>query len=161
MPEGMSAAELAELIRATSAQMERLLATLSVEQMNRPGAVGVWSVKDVLAHLAYWQRYAGGLLSAAARGAQPDLDGDDETERNNASVVSQYYQRPLASVIADWQAAREDLLDQLEQISDADLSDPNRFAWNDGRTLLDRIIGNSYEHEQEHIAQIRDWLRNR
>ncbi len=161
MAERMTAAELAALIRTTSARMDLLLATLSVEQMNQPGAVGVWSVKDVLAHLAYWQRYAAGLLIAVARGEQPDLDSDDETERNNASVVAQYYQRSLASVIADWQAAREDLLDQIEQISDADLNDPDRFAWNDGRPLLERIVGNSYEHEQEHIEQIREWLRNR
>jgi hypothetical protein len=119
----------------------------------------VWSVKDVLAHLAYWQRYAAALLLAAARGETPNLDGDDETERNNASVVAQYYQRSLAATMADWQAAREDLLELLEQTSDADLNDPNRFVWSDGRTLLDRIAGNSYDHEQEHIGQIREWLR--
>lgn len=160
MAEPMSAAQLAATIRTTSARMELLLATISVEQMNQPGAVGVWSVKDVLAHLAYWQRYAAELLSAAARGVQPALDGDDETERSNASVVAQYYQRPLASALADWQAAREDLLDQLDQISDADLNDPDRFAWSDGRTLLDRVAGNSYDHEQEHIDQIREWLQH-
>jgi len=159
MTERMTAADVVVLIRETSTQLERLLAQLSVEQMNQPGAVGVWSVKDVLAHLAYWQRYGAALLTAAARGETPNLEGDDETERNNASVVGQYYQRSLAATIADWQAAREDLLDQLEQVSDADLNDPDRFAWNNGRTLLDRVAGNSYDHEREHIEQIREWMR--
>jgi hypothetical protein len=58
-------------------------------------------------------------------------------------------------VIADWQAAREDLLDQLK---DADLNDPARFAWSNGITLLDHIAGSSYAHEQEHIEQIREWM---
>jgi len=155
----MRVADVKALIRDTSLELEGLLAQMSVEQMNRQGAVGVWSVKDVLAHLAYWQRYAAALLLAAARGETPNLDGDDETERNNASVVAQYYQRSLAATMADWQAAREDLLELLEQTSDADLNDPNRFVWSDGRTLLDRIAGNSYDHEQEHIGQIREWLR--
>ena len=158
MTERMDVADVVALIRTTSARMERLLAQLSVEQMNVPGAVGVWSVKDVVAHLAFWQRYAASLLTAAIRGETPDLDGDDETERSNASVVAQYYQRPLGAVIAEWQAAREELLDQLEQVSDEDLNDPTRFAWSDGRSLLDRIAGNSYEHEQEHIEQIRAWM---
>ena len=158
MAERMNAADVVGLIRETSAQLERLLAQLSVDQMNRPGAVGVWSVKDVLAHLAYWQCYAAAILITAARGETPNLDGDDETERNNASVVAQYYQRSLAATIADWQAAREDLLDQLEQLSDADLNDPDHFTWSNGRTLLDRLAGNSYEHEQEHIEQIREWM---
>jgi uncharacterized protein (TIGR03083 family) len=159
MADRMNAADVAALIRDTSVELERLLAQLSVEQMNQPGAVGVWSVKDVLAHLAYWQRHAAAILAAIARGETPNLDGDDGTERNNASVVAQYYQRSLAATIADWQAAREDLLDQLEPISDADLNDPERFAWSDDRTLLDRIAGNSYDHEQEHIEQIREWMK--
>ena len=154
----MNAADVVALISETSSELERLLAQLSVEQMNRPGAVGVWSVKDVLAHLAYWQHYMAAILAAAAQGATPNLDGDDETERNNASAMAQYYQRSLAAPIADWQAAREDLLEQLEQVSDADLNDPERFTWSNGRTLFERIADNSFDHEQEHIAQIREWM---
>jgi uncharacterized protein (TIGR03083 family) len=159
MADRMNVANVATLIHETSTELERLLAQLSVEQMNQPGVVGVWSVKDVLAHLAYWQRYVVAILRAIACGETPILEGDDETERNNASAVAQYYQRSLAATIADWHAAREDLLDQLEQISDDDLNDSERFAWSNGRTLLDRIAGSSYDHEQEHIEQIREWMR--
>ena len=160
MADQMNVADAVARIREASSRMERLLSQLSVEQMNVPGAVGVWSVKDVVAHLANWQRYAAALIAAAMRGETPDLVGDDETERSNASVVAQYYQRPLAAVIAEWQAAREDLLDQLEQLSDADLNDPNRFAWSDGHSLLEHIAGSSYAHEIEHIEQLREWIRS-
>ena len=158
MSERMGVAELAALIRETSTRLELLLAQLSVAEMNRPGAVGVWSVKDVLAHLAFWERHAVNTLRAVARGETPALSADDETERKNASVVAQYYQRPLATVIADWQQAREELLDAIENLDDADLNDPNRFPWSAGQSLLDRIAGNSYDHEQEHIEQIREWI---
>jgi uncharacterized protein (TIGR03083 family) len=160
MAEQMSVAELSALIRATSTRLELLLAQLSVAEMNLPGAVGVWSVKDVLAHLAFWNRYAINLLHSIARGETPELGADDETERNNASVVAQYYQRPLAAVIADWQQAREELLDALEDLDDLDLNDPDRFPWSEGRSLLDRIAGNSFDHEQEHIEQIREWMKS-
>ena len=158
MAEQMSVAELSALIRATSTRLELLLAQLSVAEMNQPGAVGVWSVKDVLAHLAFWNRYAMNVLHSIARGETPELGADDETERNNASVVAQYYQRPLAAVIADWQQAREDLLDAIEDLDDEALNNPNYFPWSAGRSLLDRIGGNSFEHEQEHIEQIRAWM---
>jgi uncharacterized protein (TIGR03083 family) len=160
MSDRMSVAELTALIRATSTRMELLLSQLSVEQFNQPGAVGVWSVKDVLAHIAFWERYTVNMLQAVARGKTPDLLADDSTERSNASVVAQYYQRPLAAVIADWQQAREDLLEALEDLDDAALNEPDRFPWSVGRTLLDRISGNSFDHEQEHIEQIRAWMRN-
>jgi uncharacterized protein (TIGR03083 family) len=160
MTDRMSVAELTALIRATSTRMELLLSQLSVEQFNQPGAVGVWSVKDVLAHIAFWERYAVNMLKAVARGKTPDLLADDSTERSNASVVAQYYQRPLAAVIADWQQAREDLLEALEDLDDADLNDPDRFPWSAGRSLLDRISGNSFDHEQEHIEQIQAWMKS-
>src|SRR5689334_18871852 len=161
MAERMSVAELAAQIRATSTRMELLLAQLSVAEINRPGAVGVWSVKDVLAHIAFWERYAISTIQASARGQAPEIGVDDETERINASVVAQYYQRSLASLIADWQQAREDLLDAIEDLDDADLNDPDRFPWSEGRSLLDRISGNSFGHEQEHIEQIQAWMGER
>jgi hypothetical protein len=158
MSDPMSVAQLSALIRSTSTRLELLLAQLNVEQMNQPGAVGVWSVKDVLVHVAFWERYAVNIIRAAVDGETPNLVADDQTERSNASVVAQYYQRALSAVIADWQAAREELLEWIEDLSDEDLNDVERFPWSGGRTLLDHIATSSYEHEQEHIDQIRAWM---
>jgi uncharacterized damage-inducible protein DinB len=155
----MNAAELAALIRQTSTELELLVARLNVAQMNQPGAVGVWSVKDVLAHIAFWERYGTNVIKAARRGETPQLDAEDSTESRNASVVAQYYLAPIGAVIASWNEAREDLLEQIQGLSEADLNDPDRFPWSEGRTLLDRIAGNSYAHEQEHIEQIRAWMQ--
>jgi uncharacterized damage-inducible protein DinB len=156
----MDAIQLATIIRDTAKKLELLVARLSVAQMNQPGAVGVWSVKDVLAHLAFWQRYAASLARAAAEGEVPRLDVDDETESRNASVVAQYYLAPMGAVLASWNEAREELLEQIRDLSEEDLNDPRRFVWSEGRTLLDRIAGNSYAHEQEHIEQIRAWIES-
>jgi uncharacterized damage-inducible protein DinB len=160
MTEWMGAAQLRDLIRATNMRLDLLLSGLNVDQMNQPGAVGVWSVKDVIAHIAFWERYATGIVHAVLEGETPVLDAEDLTETRNASVVAQYYQRPLGAVIAEWHAARGELLDALADISDEELNDPQRMAWSDGRTLLDRVAGNSYQHEQEHIDQIREWMRS-
>ena len=157
--EEMDVTELASLIRTTSTRLELLISRLSVAQMNQPGAVGIWSVKDVLAHIAFWERHAVDVLRAARRGEAPPLAVEDETESRNASVVAQYYLAPLSAVIAAWSSAREELLEELQDISDADLNDPYRFPWSQGRTLLDRIADNSYAHEQEHIDQIRSWMQ--
>jgi uncharacterized protein (TIGR03083 family) len=160
MADWLGAREVISRIRETNTRLELLLAQLNVDQMNQPGAVGVWSVKDVLAHLAFWERYAADLLDAIERGETPTLDAEDLTETRNASVVAQYYQRPLSAVVAEWRAASEELIDLLAGLSAEDLNDPERFGWSDGRSLLDRIAGNSYEHEQEHIDQIRAWMRS-
>jgi hypothetical protein len=158
MAERMEKTRLIELIRATSTKMELLLTQLNVEQMNQPGAVGVWSVKDVVAHIAFWERYAIRLLEAVERGETPELAAEDDTETRNASVVAQYYLRPLSAVLADWHEAREDLIELLAVTPDEVLND-GQYSWNDGRPLWERVAGNSYEHEQEHIDQIRAWMQ--
>jgi hypothetical protein len=155
----MDSTELAALIRATSTELELLIARLTVAEMNQPGAVGVWSVKDVLAHIAFWERYAVRVLKAARCGETPEFDVEDSTESRNASVVAQYYLTPMGAVIAGWHEAREELLEQIVGLSEADLNDPDRYAWNEGRSLLDRISANSYAHEREHIDQIRAWMK--
>jgi hypothetical protein len=158
MAEWKQNVRLIESIHHTNMQLEMLLTHLSVAQMNQPGAVGVWSVKDVLAHIAFWERYALRLLHAAARGETPDLEADDDTETRNASVVAQYYQRSLSAVLADWHDARQELIEQLAATSDEDLNDPGRYHWTRGVPLWRRIAWDSYEHEQEHIDQIRSWM---
>jgi hypothetical protein len=155
----MDTTELTMLIRATSTELELLLSRLTVAEMNQPGAVGVWSVKDALAHIAFWERYAVRIIKAVRRGETPQLDAEDSTESRNASVVAQYYLTPMGAVIASWNEAREDLLDQIAGLSDIDLNDPDRFPWSEGRSLVDRIAANSYEHEREHIEQIREWMK--
>ncbi|HEX5688846.1 MAG TPA: maleylpyruvate isomerase N-terminal domain-containing protein, partial [Roseiflexaceae bacterium] len=107
----MNATELAELIRANAKELELLVSQLSVAQLNQPGAVGSWSVKDVLAHLAFWQRYGAALARAAHSGEAPQLDVnlDDTTESRNASVVAQYYLASTGAILARWSEAREEL----------------------------------------------------
>jgi hypothetical protein len=156
---GMDAKQLAALILETTTELELLIARLTVAQMNQPGAVGVWSVKDALVHIAFWERYAASIVKAARCGEMPQLNVEDETESRNASVVAQYYLAPMGAVIASWNEAREELLEQIGGLSEADLNDPDRFPWSEGRSLLDRIADNSYEHEREHIAQIRSWMQ--
>jgi hypothetical protein len=155
----MDSTELAALIRATSTELELLLSRLTVAEMNQSGAVGVWSVKDALAHIAFWERYIVRVVKAARCGETPQLDAEDSTESRNASVVAQYYLTPMGAVVASWNEAREDLLDQLAGLPQEDLNDPDRFPWSEGRSLLERIAANSYEHEREHIEQIRAWMR--
>src|SRR5262245_17319751 len=127
----MDAAELVALIGKTSTELELLVAQLTVAQMNQPGAVGVWSVKDVLAHITFWERHALSIVKAAQRGETPQLDVEDETESRNASVVAQYYLTPIGAVLAGWTAARDDLLEQIAGLSAAELNDPDHFTWSE------------------------------
>jgi len=44
------------LMQTEHSKLEALLNSLNEEQMLRPDVVGTWSVKDVLAHLTWWEQ---------------------------------------------------------------------------------------------------------
>ena len=59
-----------DLLRQLDAAYQRFGATLdrfSAEQTTAPNVVGIWTPKDVLAHMLYWQRLPVHELNAALR----------------------------------------------------------------------------------------------
>ena len=68
----MDKTELLAMIQSDRAQFDGLLATLSAEQMCQATLENDWSVKDVLAHIAAWERKCVGWIQAGFRGEKPD-----------------------------------------------------------------------------------------
>lgn len=78
---------ISDLMRAEHARLEALLAGVSDERSIEPGAFGAWSVKDMLAHITFWEQ----RLVAYINGARESLirPGEDEAaaiDRINAGV---------------------------------------------------------------------------
>ena len=154
----MDKATLIARIQDGRREMEALLAQLSEAQMVEAGIAEGWSVKDLLSHITYWERDTVDVLKAAARGETPYLTGPEETDARNAEAVARNRDRPAAAVVADYFQTIDDLIAQVETLSEADLTDPNRFPWEEGKPLWKHIAGESYAHEHEHREQIRAWL---
>ena len=154
----MDKATLITKIQDGRREMEALLAQLSEAQLVEPGVADGWSIKDLLSHITYWERDTVDVLKAAARGETPYLTGPEETDARNAEAVARNRERPVAAVIADYFQTIDDLIAQVETLSERDLSDPDRFPWEAGKPLWKHIGGESYAHEREHREQIRDWL---
>jgi hypothetical protein len=51
-----SKAELIKDIQVERQRLEKVLATLSKDEMTRPGVIGESTVKDILAHLVAWEQ---------------------------------------------------------------------------------------------------------
>ena len=153
--------ELLDQIRAGRAAWDALLARVPAERRTQPGATGEWSLKDVLAHLAFYERYVADELQAAARGAipapHPAIDELD-TDAANAWIYQQSQDRPLAEVRADEQQAYEAVLAAVEALPDEALFTPHRFAWVDEDYLWQAIPGNVHEHYEEHTLPLQAWL---
>lgn len=141
---------------------------IGTERMERPGAMGDWTFKDLTAHIsAYRERFIN-RLAAGPHGTPtpvwpPHLD-DPATggslDAVNAWIHAQHQHRPLAEVLAEADASFDRLADAFRHLSDADLTTPGRFAWApSGRSLGDLIRGQLFSHVHDaHEPDVRAWL---
>ncbi len=133
---------------------ENLLAALeglSNDQMTRP-AVGDWSVKDLLAHLACWDEFSLPDVRRLARGAAPALAAFDikKVDEWNAMLMSLRRHFSLGQARNELEICRQMLLDAVAELPDSALAE-GQF----GRNLLSI----SAFHDKEHEEDIRNWRK--
>jgi hypothetical protein len=139
----------------------RLLASfegLTEEEMTQPGVTGDWSVRDVLAHLAAWDRgYIEMFRGMLAGERHPILDmdegGNEEFNKQNLGAVSG---QNLDGVMAEFTSARNDLVELLRGIDNDAL-----FAPAPGDEHADMSIAACVQvaaaHDEEHAEMIEEW----
>jgi hypothetical protein len=132
---------------------------LSAEQLQTSGVVGEWSVKDMMIHLSAWEAELVKLLWQARQGQKPTTlhFSKIDIDEINQEWFENYRSRSLERVMDDFEAVRKQTSRRLEVFSDADLNDVQLFPWLDGQPLWEWVANDSYQHESEHAAQIREW----
>lgn len=154
----MDKAVFLETLRTKRAEWEALLAEVGEARMTQPGVAGEWSIKDVIAHVAWGEREMVGVLQVRA------LVGSDlwnvSTDERNAAVFEQNRLRFLQDVLAEEQQTYRQLLEALQSLSDEDFNDSQRFKDMPADWIPWQIIaGNSFGHYDEHIPSIRSWIK--
>ena len=142
-------------MRAGHERLAAALAHVDEAWMVEPVLYGLWSVKDLLAHLGFWEQHIVAAYRTLQRGDVPD-PGPDEASLHaiNARVLAEHRGRPLADVQREEGEAYQALLSLAESVPEDDLFDPHRFAWTRGRPLPELIANNSYEHYDEHLQDL-------
>jgi uncharacterized protein (TIGR03083 family) len=154
----MTKQALLKRIQQERAAFEAACAGLTPEQMTAAGAMGEWSVKDILGHIAMWESRLVTILYSNERGVPPKmLHGQASVDKVNAESFAEQRERPLDRVLADFHAVHTQLLKRLDSLTDRDLSDPKRFKWMEGEPLEKLVAGDTFEHYAEHRAMIEAW----
>jgi hypothetical protein len=161
----MTKAMLLDMIRGERRMLEMLLAPLGEGQLTTPGVMGDWTIKDVIAHLAAWDGRLATWLEAIARGETPEMPEPGLTWEHIDYLNDRGYQenrdRSLAEVMADSEDAYCRVIEAVEALLEADLLDPDRFPWMDGKALWRRVRFTTYRHYAEHIEDLRAWAGER
>jgi tetratricopeptide (TPR) repeat protein len=102
-------------------------------------------------HLAVWQAYQARRLEAIATGNPPDQPAENDV------VFLEHRDEPWDVVWANAMRALDDDAAAIARVSsDEDLTDPDRFPWTNGRSLVSSTIGNIYLHVIEHLVQMHE-----
>jgi uncharacterized protein (TIGR03083 family) len=152
---------LPEILSRIERAMERVdaaIAPLSAAAMEEPRLADGWSVKDVLAHLAWWDLWL--LVTLPADGETPGptqtlplADQIPPTDHwageMNAKVYAYNQPRELSQIQAEFTRTREALLQRVSRLSTDDLVNPAGMAALIGQPVAPLIHG-IYEHYEEH-----------
>jgi hypothetical protein len=157
----LTIAQLVEVMRTARSNWAALLAEVGEARLTEPGAEGHWSIKDVVAHLTYYENWVVDCLSAIQRGGPlPQLEDKGlSMDERNAHVYERNQARPLADVLRDSSTSFQRSIELVQGLRDEDLYDLE-FTRKVGAdwTVHDLIEGDAYGHYQEHSASIRAWL---
>jgi len=126
-------------------------------EWNRPGACGVWSVKDIIAHLASYEHMLvevlGGFLED---GPTPTLEKMGAgLEQFNADEVSARRDRSMAEVLAELNDVHTQTTTLAARIPADTYRQNGTLPWYGSEYDLDDfIVYTFYGHKREHSAQI-------
>jgi hypothetical protein len=156
---------IAEIITRIERAMQRLVqavAPLSPAQMLEPRLSGGRSVKDVLAHLSWWDQWLLLTLPADQNISLPPITlplveqippTGRWADEMNGKVYAYNQQRELSIIQAEFTTTRNRLLRRVSQLSLDDLYNPDGIAALIGQAVAPLICG-IYEHYEEHAHEL-------
>lgn len=146
-------------LRAARATLEKALQGLTEDDMLRPGAVGFWSIKDVLAHLTVWEAELVTSLSHLEQHKRrpPHIVEIEDIDEWNEDQYHLNASRPLDGVIEDFHGVHKHLIRALETLDDRTLDDNRLWSWMEGEPLSYLVAEIAIWHEEEHAQDILAW----
>lgn len=148
------------LLAALEAGREGLLtASALIPPRDRTSCLvcGVWTLKDVLGHLADWEQVGVEGLRAMALGRPLTLEHVADIDAWNHEHAEARREQPWSKVWADLHATRRALVEVLEPMAQCDLSRSYQFPWGPEGTAYQWLAA-FVDHDREHAQGLREVL---
>ncbi len=152
----------AELLKSTleeRATLEKKIGQLTPAELEFPGAMGEWSVKDILQHLVDWeQRWMGWYKAGQCN--EPVVTPEGGYNWRQMGLLNENYRqkhidKPIERVLADFHSSYEQIMLIVELISEDEMLALNVYPWTGKLPLIAWIAGNTCNHYRWAIQMIR------
>jgi len=149
--------QLIQMLTEEFDRWEKLLTSISTEQITAPNRIANMSIKDIIAHLTAWQQVTVARLEAARKNRTPEYPGwppeldinADDVDKINAWIYTTYQERPWSSILKEWQERYLHVLILAQVSSEKNLMSAGKYAWLKEYPLSAVLLG-TYEHHEEH-----------
>lgn len=147
----MDKSELIREMRESHERTAQAIAHLSDERLLEP-AMGDWTGKDVIAHMAWWHDHSVLVIQSLRAGREPydESDPANSTDAMNARTHSEHVDDPPELTRRTFDESFRRLMTALEPVSDDELFDAHRWPWLGGEALVENILWDSSRHYDEH-----------
>jgi hypothetical protein len=162
----MTKDELLRRIESVWDELLEVLVGLDDAAKSRINPASGWAIKDHLSHLAAWERGITYLLTGRPRPIGMGISEAQWIDLTMDEINNLMYEagrgQSAAEAMAQIRMAHAEMLDALAALDDDDLQRDyatfDRSETPTGRPVIDWVIGNTYEHYQEHLGYIRETL---
>ncbi len=160
----MTGARFAGILRTEHTEWNALLAQVGPERMEMPGVEGTWSVKEIVAHLTWYEgRVVEGARQVFGTGTyartHDGLAALTMDERNDR-IAEESRARPVGEILTEAEKVFDQLVALLAAAPAEILNDPRRSGLPDDVVPWMLVANNSYAHYREHAAAITAWLEH-
>jgi uncharacterized damage-inducible protein DinB len=112
-----------------------------------------WRIRDIIGHVATWEREVTKSLQAFSRGEEyfiTNLEEDDFNEQSVQEQMALSYQ----DVYEEWEKSREDFIEAIQKVSSDLIQDDLLYPWGDERGSVQQLVEYMIEHEEQHRDEI-------
>ena len=157
MTDNVTKSEFVERVLGARTKWDAAISHITSDDMLEPGFCGDWSLKDVIAHITWYEKEMIQVLE------QRVFAGSElwelPTDKRNAVIHEQTGEGTLEERLAEARQVFEHLVELMASLTDKELNDPASFPgmppeWKPWQVLA----SNTYEHYEDHLAQAEAFL---
>ena len=145
-------ARLAESRRA----LHQAIEGLNEEEMTRIQVEGVWTIKDVLGHLASWEETCLEPFRRYADGGPFEVQVIEDYLAWNDEQAARKRNFPLDVILNELATIRQGLAEAASRLPGRQWEQRVPFSWG-GEGTIAEVLDVFYRHELEHVDTIQQW----
>jgi hypothetical protein len=164
MPIEKTKQRIIQILNTERNRLEKNLVHLQPGEMINPNVIGIWSVKDVLAHLADWEAHMPTWIEAA-RSGDPVLEIEEglnwkQFPEFNQRIYERHCNRSLNDVLEYFRNTHRAFMTMVTTMPEEEMLEPGRYRFIGKGAVYDWL--NAYAgHDRWAKTHIRKWISQR